>query len=477
MKKNIIIAAIAAASALLLSVSCQKENQPESQNGINGGANTFTATIEQSLTKTTVTKIDGTYKVSWSDGDQISINGKIYTASPKGDDATKANFTAEDGEATPDVDNEYKAVFPSSLYVTDHFELPATQIYDEDHFNAPMYAAGPSKSLIFKNICDVLAITVNKDSLVSTTTTSLKSIKVSSDKRMHGAFTATSAGVLSFTSQAALTDTDKSVTLTMTDAVDISTDKTFYIAIPAQDYSYLKIYLSADGSTYKEAMITKKAEGLGTISVNTIYEINYETNAVQLYADGPYWATCNIGADNPTEAGWYFSFGNTKGYVLVNGRFVLGSNHEEPLGEDGKFSSENYTNTPGYNLPTSSTFTPGVLNDAAYANWGEAWRVPTGGGGTSDGNALYDGTTRSATNISGVNVMKFQGKGSYEDVFVFFPYSGFADQSAVYYNGSAYWTSTKDTANGIYLSLNGNTYGQNNNHGSSSGNAIRPVSD
>ena len=72
MKKNIIIAAIAAASALLLSVSCQKENQPESQNGINGGANTFTATIEQSITKTTITD----YKVNWTATDKININGK-----------------------------------------------------------------------------------------------------------------------------------------------------------------------------------------------------------------------------------------------------------------------------------------------------------------------------------------------------------------------------------------------------------------
>ena len=96
MKKNIIIAAIAAASALLLSVSCQKESLPELQNGIIGGANTFTATIEQSLTKTTLT--DGV-KVNWTSADKISINGKTYTATPK-DDATKASFTAEDGEAT-----------------------------------------------------------------------------------------------------------------------------------------------------------------------------------------------------------------------------------------------------------------------------------------------------------------------------------------------------------------------------------------
>ena len=54
MKKNIIVAALAAASALLLAASCQKQELVEQNNG-NAEGKTFTASISQNLTKTTIT--------------------------------------------------------------------------------------------------------------------------------------------------------------------------------------------------------------------------------------------------------------------------------------------------------------------------------------------------------------------------------------------------------------------------------------
>ena len=94
MKKNIIIAAIAAASALLLCASCQKQELVEQNNGINASGKTFTATIEQGLTKTTITS---EYKVNWVEGDQIDINGSIFSATPDASDATKASLTKVSG--------------------------------------------------------------------------------------------------------------------------------------------------------------------------------------------------------------------------------------------------------------------------------------------------------------------------------------------------------------------------------------------
>ena len=35
---------------------------------------------------------------------------------------------------------------------------------------------------------------------------------------------------------------------------------------------------------------------------------------VQLWEGGPYWATTNIGADKPEDAGLYFWWGDTVGY-------------------------------------------------------------------------------------------------------------------------------------------------------------------
>lgn len=474
MKKNIIIAAIAAASALLLSVSCQKENQPESQNGINAGANTFTATIEQSLTKTTLTDA---YKVNWTTGDKIYINGVTFKATADGTDATKATF-AKDPETQEDpAGTTFNAIYPSTLYVTDHFELPAVQEYTAGEFNAPMYAQSTTQTLSFKNICTVLAITVTSADI-----TTLKSIKVKSDKAMCGTFTVTD-------NKAALTDaTDatKAVTLESSSALTLDeTGTTFYIAIPAQEYSYLKIYLSEDGTLYKRAMITKKAAGLGAIACNKIYNIAYETNAVQIYANGPYWATCNIGAHSPTEYGWYFSWGNTTGYVYDStNKWVKASDNSTKLGTDGSFSSSNYMQESisgkGYSL--TGNIPVDAVYDTAYANWGAGWRMPAGGG-SGQFKALKDNTTYSWTddyNSTGVKGRKFTGRDSYSDITLFFPAAGSGDNTLLRNTGiyGCYWSSTWNSSEKAYhLSFSSSGIDYQASIYRHYGLSVRPVSD
>ena len=453
MKKNIIIAAIAAASALLLSVSCEKESLPELQNGINGGANTFTATIEQSLTKTTLT--DGV-KVNWTSADKISINGKTYTATPK-DDATKASFTAEDGEATA-VGGKFKAIYPSTLYVTGHFELPGTQTYSAGGFNAPMYAESTTQVLTFKNICAVLAIKVTKEDIAT-----LKSIKVKSDKKLNGTISVykTSYGYYATIS----TGGTEEVVLSLSDAISLTSDgTTFYIAIPAeQKYSYLKIYLSEDGTLYKRAMITKKAAGLGTIKCNKIYNIDYQTNAVQLYANGPYWSTMNIGATIPADYGWYFSWGNTTGY----------------LGNDRSYSftPANYRNTNAEKLmkdiPVNAEY------DAAYANWGAAWKMPTG-----DESGQFEALKDNTTNANSTGGKTFTGKNSYSDIELFFPAAGYRTATDLNFPGidGYYWSSSLRDYNGYpysayYLNFNSGGVDTDDDNSCYYGYPVRPVSD
>ena len=81
---------------------------------------------------------------------------------------------------------------------------------------------------------------------------------------------------------------------------------TFYITIPANAYDGLKIEVSDDGKSYKEAMITKT--GITTCA-NTIYNIQYCSNAIRLEDKGPYWSTCNIGATKPEDFGSYYAWG------------------------------------------------------------------------------------------------------------------------------------------------------------------------
>lgn len=81
------------------------------------------------------------------------------------------------------------------------------------------------------------------------------------------------------------------------------------------------------------------------------------------------WATMNIGANTPEEAGLYFAWGETQGYTA------------EQVGTDKNFSWEDYEFGPNTAL-TKYNETDGLTvlepeDDAATANWGDGWRMPT----------------------------------------------------------------------------------------------------
>ena len=84
------------------------------------------------------------------------------------------------------------------------------------------------------------------------------------------------------------------------------------------------------------------------------------------------WATCNVGAKCPTDKGLYFQWGDTKGYAA------------EQIGEsEGKiFSWDDYEYYNEYDGVTKynnndEKITLESSDDAARANWGGAWRMPT----------------------------------------------------------------------------------------------------
>lgn len=227
---------------------------------------------------------------SWEVGDVISIDGHSYTAKTAGTSSTFEGTGA--GEAT------HHAYFPAGLYNGGSPALPAVQTYVAGKFDMPMYAESDNTTFSFKNLCAVLAIKVTSDDI-----TTLKSIKVASDKKMNGTF------AVSDNKAVVGTDGTNVLVLESSTALTLNADgTTFYIAIPAQNYKYLNIYLSSDGETYTRAMATKKAAGLGDIARSKIFSIDYETNAFQLYAKGPYFADRNVGATSATDVGSTMTF-------------------------------------------------------------------------------------------------------------------------------------------------------------------------
>ena len=163
---------------------------------------------------------------------------------------------------------------------------------------------------------------------------------------------------------------------------------------------------------------------------------------VQLWEGGPYWATTNIGADEPWEYGYYFCWGDTVGYKRENDELVAAD------GSSSKFPSEPFGNIPicenSYAfLKREGWITAnGVLapaHDAAHVQWGGKWRMPEGWELVT----LTNKCTWTWTTKNGVNGYEVRGKGDYTSASIFLPAAGWGSGTSLFRAGSdgCYWSS------------------------------------
>ena len=285
MKKNIIIAAISAASAILLAASCQKQTEPE----LIGEGKTFTAVIEQGLTKTTITS---EYKVNWEAADQIDINGTTFSATPDATDATKASFTKVSGS---DPTADYTAVYPANIIVSTQPTLPATQTYAAGKFNAPMCAIGSTETLEFKNFCGVLCFALKG-------TDKVRSIVVTANEQICGPFEFIDATVICFSGE------NEGYTVTLdcgTEGIQLNeaTATNFYIYLPQATYTAgMKMTITnTNGETF-EKTTTKSAE----IARSNIYTFNWTPSFASVIPAGALPGVFSVSTDKKVR----FSRGN-----------------------------------------------------------------------------------------------------------------------------------------------------------------------
>ena len=162
---------------------------------------------------------------------------------------------------------------------------------------------------------------------------------------------------------------------------------------------------------------------------------------VQLWKDGPYWATTNIGAETPEDYGYYFWWGDTVGYKRENDKWVA---------SDGSNSNFSFTsgNTPTYDKSVTTLQSEGWITadgvlapeyDAAKKHWGGDWRMPTKQE-FSDLNSKCDWVW---TTTNGVNGYVVRGKGDYLSKSIFLPCAGYGDGTSLLDAGSngTYWSS------------------------------------
>ena len=198
-----------------------------------------------------------------------------------------------------------------------------------------------------------------------------------------------------------------------------------------------------------------------TNSQVTVYGNQVFFNSGDGYVDlglpsGLLWATCNVGADNPEDYGDYFAWGETTTKDTYNWstyQYYDGSNLTKYTGSDGL-----------------TTLLP--EDDAATANWGVDWRMPT----KEEWQELYQNTTHTWTTQNGVYGRLFTASNGNS---LFLPAAGYRYGSSLnnagsygYYWSSSLYTGSPDYACYLYFS-SGNCYLYSGYRGY--GQSVRPV--
>ena len=155
---------------------------------------------------------------------------------------------------------------------------------------------------------------------------------------------------------------------------------------------------------------------------------------------GTLWATCNVGATSPEQAGMYFAFGETTGFTA-----------EQVEKGIRKFNKTSYT---AKKITSDLT----LEQDAAHACMGGKWRMPT-----------YDEFQELIDNCSVVWTDDYNGTGVKGRIFtsrvngysVFFPAAGLCSDSSVINVDSCgyYWLASRNSFSGAwYLYFNSGNF-------------------
>jgi hypothetical protein len=161
------------------------------------------------------------------------------------------------------------------------------------------------------------------------------------------------------------------------------------------------------------------------------------------------WADRNVGAENPWDNGLYFSWGNVDGHAVENGNVAAGYS----------FDRDTYATTSGGQY-TGSTLD--AEHDAATANMGSDWRMPT----MTETIELVENTDQYYIDLSGNTVAESELDGSnlrsicfvkkgeefnYDtrSNFIEIPFAGAYISTLLYFEGShgVVWSSSVDDGN------------------------------
>ncbi|MBQ7460924.1 MAG: hypothetical protein IJS63_01530 [Bacteroidaceae bacterium] len=148
---------------------------------------------------------------------------------------------------------------------------------------------------------------------------------------------------------------------------------------------------------------------------------------------GTLWATCNVGASSPEEYGSYFAWGETEPKEEYSW-----STYIYCKGDYNTLTKYCHQSECGYNGFTDTLTELEPKDDAATANWGNGWQMPS----LAQLQELFDKeyTTATWTTQSGVNGRLITSKGNGKSIFL--PAAGEHYDATFDYDGryGDYWS-------------------------------------
>ena len=147
---------------------------------------------------------------------------------------------------------------------------------------------------------------------------------------------------------------------------------------------------------------------------------------------GTLWATMNVGANSPEDYGDYFAWGETAPKSVYDWSTYKWCKGDEKL---TKYCTDSFY---GYNGFVDNKTELDPADDAATANWGSGWRMPSSG----QIKEMDENCTSEWTAINGVDGMLFKSKKNGASLFL--PAAGCRWHSELNYAGTkgGYWSRT-----------------------------------
>lgn len=505
------ITMICMAALLIFAASCKKEkNEQINENGGDGLGFNVKTEVHSGDSKTYLFN----RQVLWNTNDQIKVyntNGDnavfTYVKLVEEGDGTTAEFNSNDVTASFFKPN-YRGYYPTNFDPT-NYTLGQHQTYTTvniDGVNYPTFAKGanpmmatnePEKYLHFKNVLGILQLQFYS---ASTDNVRVKEIRVRSNKlsqKLWGTGSVNANGEFEVTSGGSNTVILDCLAANVTLSDDAANPTSFFILLPPNTLNDgLEVdVVDSDGefwitkTTNNNIINRSRIRKMPALSVKTCTSEDVQLWAVADANDhnkAPYWATKNLGADNPWNYGDYYQWGVSPNYygdgiptlylpankpaqtgtvaINVSIRFSDGypnydgyyHNDKVPFRVSGAGSTLKW-NKYTANISTQASGSPDGRysleqnDDIVYQLTNNVYHMPN----NSDFNSLMNNTqTPIWNNYHSTKGWTYRGKGDYDDRFIFLPAAGQAGgyeghtsanyRKRIYDRGDCiyYWSST-----------------------------------